>query len=101
VSVRLEPWGKADLALLQKLLADPAMMEHLGGPEGAEKIAERQTRYEQPGSKQFKVVDGASGEGVGWGGYGLLPDEVAGVLECEGEAGAGVCAAAIGVAVGF
>jgi RimJ/RimL family protein N-acetyltransferase len=45
------------------------MMEHLGGPESAEKIAERQARYEQRGSKQFKIVDEASGDGVGWVGY--------------------------------
>jgi RimJ/RimL family protein N-acetyltransferase len=38
------------------------MMEHLGGPESPEKIAERQTRYEQ-------IVDDATGEGVGWVGY--------------------------------
>jgi RimJ/RimL family protein N-acetyltransferase len=45
------------------------MMEHLGGPESPEKIAERQGRYEQPDSKQFKIVDEATGEGVGWVGY--------------------------------
>ena len=67
--VRIEPWGEENLELLQKCLGDPAMMEHLGGPESAEKIAERQARYEQPDSKQFKVVDDATGEGVGWVGY--------------------------------
>jgi RimJ/RimL family protein N-acetyltransferase len=45
------------------------MMEHLGGPESEEKIAERQARYEKPGSKQFKIVDEATGEGAGWVGY--------------------------------
>jgi RimJ/RimL family protein N-acetyltransferase len=67
--IRLEPWGGADLPLLQKLLGDPVMMEHLRGPESQEKIAERQARYEQPDSKQFKIVDEATGEGVGWVGY--------------------------------
>jgi RimJ/RimL family protein N-acetyltransferase len=67
--VRIEPWGEGDLPLLEKLLGDPAMTEHLGGPESPERIAKRQTRYEQPGSKQFKVVDETSGEGVGWVGY--------------------------------
>jgi RimJ/RimL family protein N-acetyltransferase len=67
--VRLEPWGEGDLELLQKCLGDPAMMEHLGGPESAEKIAERQARYEKPDSKQFKIVDDAGGEGAGWVGY--------------------------------
>jgi RimJ/RimL family protein N-acetyltransferase len=68
-SVRLEPWGEADLPLLQKLLGDPVMMEHLGGPETEEKIAGRQARYERPDSKQFKIVDAATGDGVGYVGY--------------------------------
>lgn len=68
-TVHLEPWGEGDLPLLQKCLGDPAMMEHLGGPESAEKITERQSRYEKPDSKQFKIVDDASGEGAGWVGY--------------------------------
>ena len=67
--VRIEPWGKGDLSLLQRCLGDPAMMEHLGGPESTEKIAERQARYERPDSKQFKILDEASGEGAGWVGY--------------------------------
>jgi len=67
--IRIEPWSEGNLPLLERLLADPAMTEHLGGPETPEKIAERQERYEEPGSKQFRIVDGASGEGVGWVGY--------------------------------
>ena len=69
MAVRVVPWGKGDLPLLEQCLGDPAMMVHLGGPESAEKIAERQARYERPGSKQFKVVDETTGEGVGWVGY--------------------------------
>jgi RimJ/RimL family protein N-acetyltransferase len=67
--VRLEPWGKNDLPLLEQLLGDPQMMEHLGGPESPEKIAERQARYEREDSKMFKVVDEATGEAVGSVGY--------------------------------
>jgi RimJ/RimL family protein N-acetyltransferase len=67
--VHLEPWGSGDLALLQRLLGDPVMMEHLGGPESPEKIAERQARYEPPDSRQFKIVEEEAGEGVGWVGY--------------------------------
>jgi RimJ/RimL family protein N-acetyltransferase len=63
----LEPWGAGDLALLRRLVGDPAMMEHLGGPEDEAKIATRQARYAQRGSKQFKVVTG--GEDAGWVGY--------------------------------
>ena len=66
---RIEPWGRGDLTLLHKCLGDPAMMRHLGGPESPEQLATRQTRYEQPDSKQFKIVDEASGQGIGWVGY--------------------------------
>jgi RimJ/RimL family protein N-acetyltransferase len=68
-AVHLEPWGKGDLPLLQKALGDPEMTKHLGGPESPEKIAERQTRYERPNSRQFKIIDEVSGEAVGWVGY--------------------------------
>jgi hypothetical protein len=46
IAVRIEPWDAGDLALLEKLMGDPAMMEHLGGPESHEKILDRQSRYE-------------------------------------------------------
>jgi RimJ/RimL family protein N-acetyltransferase len=68
-AVRLVPWGAGDLALLEQLVGDPAMMEHLGGPESPEKIAERQARYERADSGLFKIVDEATGEGAGWVGY--------------------------------
>ena len=72
--IRIEPWAEGDLPLLEKLLGDPAMTEHLGGPEPLKKIAERQERYEQPDgcrgrAAMFKIVDGESGEGVGSVGY--------------------------------
>jgi RimJ/RimL family protein N-acetyltransferase len=64
--VELERWGPGDLPLLERLLGDPVMMEHLGGPESPETIAQRQRRYEaDPGC--LKVV--ADGEDVGWVGY--------------------------------
>jgi RimJ/RimL family protein N-acetyltransferase len=66
--IRLEPWGPGDLPLLRQGVGDPAMMRHLGGPENEAKIAERQARYEAD-SRQFKIVDDASGEGAGWVGY--------------------------------
>ena len=66
MTIQLEPWGEGDLALLQALLGDPAMMEHLGGPEAPEKIAERQGRYVgNPGSLKI-LVDGAE---AGWVGF--------------------------------
>ena len=66
--IRLEPWSPGNLPLLEKLLGDPAMMTHLGGPEPLEKIAKRQTRYEQD-PRQLRIVDEATGEGIGWVGY--------------------------------
>jgi RimJ/RimL family protein N-acetyltransferase len=68
-TVHIESWGEGDFPLLERLLSDPVMMEHIGGPETPEKIAERQTRYQRVGSRQFKIVDEATGEGVGWVGY--------------------------------
>ncbi len=69
VRVRLEPWGEGDLPLLEKLLGDPEMTEHVGGPESPQKLAERQARYERPGSGQFKIVDEATGAPAGSVGY--------------------------------
>jgi RimJ/RimL family protein N-acetyltransferase len=63
-TVAIEPWTDADFGLLQRLLGDPAMMEHLGGPESPEKLAERQARYVGLETGCFRVV--ADGEAVGW-----------------------------------
>jgi len=49
------------------------MMAHLGGPESADKIAERHLRFQRPGDagagRMFKIVDDATGGGVGAVGY--------------------------------
>jgi RimJ/RimL family protein N-acetyltransferase len=68
-TVHIEPWGEGDLPLLEQLNGDPAMMEHLGGPESREKLAERQARYEPADSGMFKIVDDATGAAVGSVGY--------------------------------
>lgn len=41
----LRPWSEADLPLLEELLGNPTMMEHLGGPETPEQIRTRHQRY--------------------------------------------------------
>jgi RimJ/RimL family protein N-acetyltransferase len=66
-SIRLESWSERDQPLLQQLLGVPEMTEHVGGPEGPEKIAERQARYQVPGSRQYRIV--VDGEDAGWVGY--------------------------------
>ncbi|HND44672.1 MAG TPA: GNAT family N-acetyltransferase [Cyclobacteriaceae bacterium] len=43
VNIRL--WSDNDFLLLERLMGDSAMTEHLGGPETAEKIRERHERY--------------------------------------------------------
>ena len=71
-AVRLEPWGPGDLPLLQKLLGDPAMTEHIGGPESSQQIAERHERYlrsDPSKGRLFKIVTESDGEAVGWVGY--------------------------------
>lgn len=66
---RLEPWGQGDLPFLEKLLGDPAMMEHLGGPESPKQLAERQKRYERLAEsgtgRVFKIIDESTDEAVG------------------------------------
>ena len=59
-TVRIELWGQGDLPLLKKLLGDPAMTEHLGGPESDEQLIKRQARYERLAEsgkdRMFKIV---------------------------------------------
>ena len=70
-AVTLVPWGSGDLPLLERLMGDPSMTEHLGGPESPDKLRERQDRYErlEDGDRMFKIVDVASGAGVGSVGF--------------------------------
>jgi RimJ/RimL family protein N-acetyltransferase len=73
MSIRLEPWGEHDLPLLRKMLGDPEMTVHLGGPESEAKLIERQGRYgrlaDSGTGRMFKIVDDATGVGVGSVGY--------------------------------
>ena len=69
--MRLEPWGSGDLPLLERLMGDPRMTEHLGGPERPDKLRDRQGRYQrlEGSDRMFKIVDVASGVGVGSVGF--------------------------------
>ena len=71
--VLIQPWSESDLVLLQKLLGDPEMTAHLGGPESSEQILRRHQRYlhlpEDGTDHMFRIVSGPGGEGVGNVGY--------------------------------
>ena len=71
--MRIEPWGEEDLALLHKTMGDPAMTEHLGGPESPGQIAARHERLQRLADsgqgRWFKIVDEAPGESAGSVGY--------------------------------
>jgi RimJ/RimL family protein N-acetyltransferase len=69
-AITIEPWNDRDLPLLQRLMGDPKMTKHLGGPESAEKIAGRLTRYinsNGPDGRMFKIID--AGKPAGSVGY--------------------------------
>jgi RimJ/RimL family protein N-acetyltransferase len=68
-AVTLEPWGSGDLPLLERLMGDARMTEHLGGPESPDQLRRRQDRYERPESGMHKIVDAASGAGIGSVGF--------------------------------
>lgn len=67
VDVLLRPWAEDDLPLLEKLLGDPDMMVHLGGPESPEQILQRHQRYLRlpETDHMFKIVWGPNSEAVG------------------------------------
>ena len=72
-AVDIRPWAADDLPLLERLMGDPAMTAHLGGPESAEKILERHGRYlsaEHPGrGGMFVIVVGPQRVAAGSVGY--------------------------------
>jgi RimJ/RimL family protein N-acetyltransferase len=70
-AVTLQPWGRDDLPLLARLMGDPRMTMHLGGPESPEKLRERQARYERlpDGDRMLKIIDVASGDSIGSVGF--------------------------------
>jgi RimJ/RimL family protein N-acetyltransferase len=70
-TVTLDPWGSGDLPLLERLMGDRQVTEHLGGPETPNQLRKRQARYErlEGGDRMFKIVEVASGAGVGSVGF--------------------------------
>jgi RimJ/RimL family protein N-acetyltransferase len=70
--VDIHPWSAGDLELPERLLGDPAMTEHIGGPETPDAIRARHQRYlgaDDPIGGVFAVVAGADRTAAGWVGY--------------------------------
>jgi RimJ/RimL family protein N-acetyltransferase len=72
-TVEIRPWSESDLGLLRRLMGDPAMTAHLGGPETSKAIAKRHRRYvgpNEPGTGQmFAVLVGPERVPAGSVGY--------------------------------
>jgi RimJ/RimL family protein N-acetyltransferase len=73
LKVGLRPWREDDLPLMERLLGDPNMTEHLGGPESPERLRTRLHRYMQSSvsspDHMFVVVLGPDETPVGSVGY--------------------------------
>jgi RimJ/RimL family protein N-acetyltransferase len=74
VDVRLRPWAPDDLPLLERLLGDPAMTVHIGGPESAVKLRRLHNEYlsmRPPSGRMFVIVPGDGTTPAGSVGYWL------------------------------
>lgn len=80
--IELGPWAAGDLRLLHRLLGDPAMTEHLGGPEPPYKIDRRHLRYLALEEGEMLVIL-AGEEGTPAGSVGWWPREWAGEATLE------------------
>jgi RimJ/RimL family protein N-acetyltransferase len=69
--LELRAWSEGDLALLERLMGDPGMTEHLGGPESPEKIRDRHRRYLRGFGEggMFVIAVGREGSAAGSIGY--------------------------------
>jgi RimJ/RimL family protein N-acetyltransferase len=70
--VVIRPWAEGDLPVLERLLGNPAMMAHLGGPESTEAIRARHQRYldsDDSTGGLFAVLVGRETVAAGWVGY--------------------------------
>lgn len=70
--VGIRQWSEGDFHLLERLLGDPAMTVHLGGPETPDKLRARHQRYlslDDSADGVFAIVLGPEKTAVGWVGY--------------------------------
>jgi len=73
MTVDIRPWAEGDLPLLQRLMGDPEMTAHLGGPESPAKIRSRHEKYCQLADtgtgRMFVIVAGDDQTPAGSIGY--------------------------------
>lgn len=73
--VKIRPWLDSDFSLLERLVGDPVMTQHNGGPETPEQISKRHKRYleittaDSYKARTFAAVLKSTDEAVGWVGY--------------------------------
>jgi len=70
--IALRAWRPDDLELLERLLGDPAMMKHLGGPETPEHLRSRLVQYlelKPQDGRMYVVTVGPDAEPAGSVGY--------------------------------
>jgi RimJ/RimL family protein N-acetyltransferase len=71
--IELQLWSENDLSLLERLLGDPEMTKHIGGPETHEQLLKRHRRYvgiveaNSNVARVYKVTKNS--EAAGWVGY--------------------------------
>lgn len=73
-NINLRSWKEDDLSLLERLLGDPIMTKHIGGPETPQKIRERLERYCKD-SKIHMFVIVLQPENIGIGSIGFWAKE--------------------------
>jgi RimJ/RimL family protein N-acetyltransferase len=108
VDVKLRAWAPDDLWLMERLLGDPRMTEHLGGPESPERLQERLDDYqrtEEPESGRMSVIIvGTARDAAGSIGYWALDWRGETVWEAGWHVlpefqGRGIATAAVGLVV--
>jgi RimJ/RimL family protein N-acetyltransferase len=73
MDIELRPWSEEDFPLLVRLLGDPEMTRHLGGPESSDQLRNRHRRYLELGpaghGAMFVVLAGPDRSPAGSVGY--------------------------------
>ncbi len=68
LELSLRKYAQEDLKILQRLVGDASMMEHLGGPETERQIQKRHERYLKS-EGCYIIVEGPKKLPTGWIGY--------------------------------